>query len=323
MPGTLSRVIEVVGIPFDLCGKRSGSRLGPAAARLAGLGSVLQDLGLDVHDAGDLDLPAPAAPSGGLRHFSEAIDCLRATKRVVSGALDSGSLPLIVGGDHSISIGTLSAAIDRYGSKLGVLWIDAHTDLNTPGTSPSGDLHGMPLAALLGIGSSAAGDADRDWRLIQSEIVPESRLSPRQTAWIGLRDVDPGEKRHLERLDGEFTATMYDVDRYGMVEVVVRFDEWIRRSGAEALWISFDVDALDPFLAPGTGTAVRGGLTYREMHLMGEMLCELMQTQGCPYPLAGVDLVEINPLIDTNNATAVAAVEWVGSLFGKTILGKR
>jgi arginase len=321
--GTLSPVIEVVGVPFDLCGKRLGSRLGPAAVRLAGLVSGLEGLGLQVRDTGDLTACEPASIRSGPQNFPAALQCLIETKRVVGEVLGRGSMPLVLGGEHSVSIGSISAALERFERGLAVLWIDAHADLNTPGVSPSGNLHGMPLAALLGLPAGVDGQAGEDWSRLLAEVVPASRLKSNQAAWVGLRDVDQGEREHYRQIRGEFTATMYDVDRHGIVEVMSRFDRWMRESKAEALWISFDVDSLDPFLAPGTGTAVRGGLTYREMHLMGEMLHEMLAADGCPYRLAGLDLVEVNPLVDTNNETAVAATEWVGSVLGKTILGKR
>lgn len=204
-----------------------------------------------------------------------------------------------------------------------VLWIDAHADMNTPETSPSGNLHGMPVSALMGRPSGVGGLRDTQWSQLLSEIVSPHKLQPKNAAWFGLRDVDPGEQKAIHEAKGSFISTMYEIDRYGVVECLLRFDAWMRSNGSNALWISFDVDALDPFLAPGTGTAVRGGLTYREMHLLGEMLWELLNAPGCPYRLIGLDLVETNPLSDNNNVTAKTAVEWIASLFGKTILGPR
>jgi arginase len=315
-------VVEVLGVPFDLCGFRRGSRLGPDALRLAGLEEALKALGVETSDCGNLALP----PDGNLtakQRWDASLEMLAEVKRQTGGSLSRGRTPLVIGGEHSLSIGSISAGLDARGESLAVLWIDAHADLNTPSDSPSGNLHGMPLSALMGIGAGEEAERKKEWSRILDEVVPGSRLSGARTAWIGLREVDPGERRRLAKVSGEYTATMYDIDRFGLVESLMRFDRWMRSNGATALWISFDVDALDPILAPGTGTTVRGGLTYREMHLSGELLFELLSAKYCPYRLLGIDLVEVNPLFDTNNETARTAVEWIASLFGQTILGKR
>lgn len=324
-------MIDLVGVPFDLCGYRPGSRLGPAAVRLAGLVDTLNALGVEVKDLGDCPTGTEQTVLGGLRNFEPALEAYKWVKSIVAGVCDSGHVALCLGGDHSLSIGSVSGARHVYGSDLAVLWIDAHTDLNTPDTSPSGNLHGMGLGALLGQpckGGELPAGFDRkiveeQWTTILGEIVGDSPVNARQVGWLGVRDVDLGERSRLRRLDGEYMATMYDIDRYSLVEMMLRADSWLKAIGARKVWVSFDVDALDPFLAPGTGTAVRGGLSYREMHLMGELLNELLAADGCPYSLAGIDLVETNPLVDSNNETAKMAVEWIASVFGKTILGKR
>jgi arginase len=173
----------------------------------------------------------------------------------------------------------------------------------------------MPLAALCGLPSETEGAPDREWRQLLDALGPD-RLDPERIAWMALRDVDASER---DKIRG-FATTMHTIDRFGIERTVSDFDNWMRESGATRLWISFDVDALDPILAPGTGTAVRGGLTYREGHLLAELLHEKLSAPSCPYRLAGIDVVETNPLQDTNNATAKVAVEWVASLLGKTIL---
>jgi hypothetical protein len=181
----------------------------------------------------------------------------------------------------------------------------------------------MALAMLVpGFPSGVMGEVDEDWRAILSGIVAERRLSAKQLGFVGLRSVDPGEQRRMASLPEIFITTMQDVDRYGIERVLHGMDDWLRSTGARALWISFDVDVLDPVLAPGTGTTVRGGLSYRESHLCGELLRKMLDEPGCPFKLVGLDLVETNPLIDTNNETAKVVVEWVASLFGKTILGQ-
>lgn len=327
--------MELIGVPFDLCGKEPGSRLGPAAFRLAGVDEALAGLGLVLTDGGDIPvLPGNAPhntninasdenPEPSLGNFYPAFDCVRTLKARVSRSLESGDFPLVVGGDHFTAVGSVAGALDVYGADLALIWIDAHADLNTPETSPSGNLHGMPVAALLGLPSGVTGLADRQWKEIICGVVPETRLRPDHSAWFGIREVDSGEQAHLRNLPGRFVVTMHDVDRVGVVECLNRFDGWLRASGATKLWVSFDVDVLDPLLAPGTGTAVRGGLSYREMHIFGEVLHEILAGPDCPYELVGVDIVEINPLTDTNNITARTVVEWMASVCGKRILGPR
>jgi len=316
-------VIDVIGVPFDLCGKRLGSRLGPPALRLAGLTKVLQDLGLEVHDQGDLPTGIDAAKQDGLRNFEPLLSCVTDLKRRTLDALSRGSMPLVLGGEHDLSIGSVSAALEVFDGDLALLWIDAHADVNTPATSTTGNLHGMPIAALQGVHSGYGGKVEMQWGKLLSEVVPASRQRADRCAWYGLRDVDPGERDLIRRTPGDCAITMQDVDRRGVVDTMHEVDRWLRGTGATKLWISFDVDVLDPILAPGTGTAVRGGLTYREAHLCAELLREFLDAPDCPYQLAGLDVVEVNPLFDTNNETAKMAVEWIGSLFGKSILGAR
>lgn len=313
-------MIHLIGVPFDLCGRRPGSRLGPAALRLAGLVETLTQLGLTVEDLGDLHVLPEAESSDGLRNFGPLTACLTNLQQQAQESMEAGAIPIVVGGDHSVAMGGISAALAQTRGDLAVLWIDAHADLNTPCTSDSGNLHGMPLAALMGTTCQADGLRKVQWDELLRRL-GEPRLPANCTAWIGLRDVDLGERKRIREATECYAATMYDVDRHGLPTVVQRFDAWMRKSGATRLWISFDVDVLDPILAPGTGTAVRGGLSYREGHLMAEMLREMLDAPDCPYRLAGVDLVETNPVVDSNNETAKVAVEWMASLFGKTILG--
>jgi len=315
-------MVELIGAPFDLCGGRPGSRLGPAALRLAGLKRSIVELGIQVEDRGDVTPPLP--DDGGLsalRHAAEASVASAAVKAATSECLGRGMLPIVLGGDHSVSIGSISAALDRWGSDLAVLWVDAHADINTPEVSPSGNLHGMPVAALMGKSSGTSGPVDDDWEKLLLDGGSPTKLGPQNLGYFGLRSVDPAEQVQIGPDGGMFVSTMQDIDRYGVEHVLKGVRTWLQQSGATQLWISFDVDVLDPVLAPGTGSAVRGGLTYREAHLCGEMLHDMLQEASCPFSLAGVDLVETNPLFDTNNETAKMVVEWVASLFGKTILG--
>ncbi len=314
-------MIEIIGVPFDLCGKRLGSRLGPAALRLAGLQPTLQGLGLKVLDQGDLPTGVESEDQEGLRNFSPLMRCVTELKQRTLKAYENGAIPLVLGGEHDLSLGSVSAALQMFDGDLALLWIDAHADANTPGTSSSGNLHGMPIAALQRLESGVNGLVADQWTQLLSEVIPSNALAPERCAWYGLRDVDPGERDLIRQTPGDLAITMQDIDRKGVVETMREVDAWLTQSGAKKLWVSFDVDVLDPILAPGTGTAVRGGLTYREAHLCAELLREFLDAPGCPYSLAGIDLVETNPLFDTNNETAKMAVEWVGSLFGKSILG--
>jgi len=257
----------------------------------------------------------------GLKGFSSAHTTYVNLRETVRATLKRGRTPMVLGGDHSLAIGSIAGAIGVFGADVAVLWIDAHVDLNSPRTSSSGNLHGMPVAALMGMDSGTEGIIDDQWRLLIEEVVPRPHLVGRRFGWIGLRDADEGERRAIDGLPASFATTMQDIDRFGIERLVEGFDRWMRESGASRLWISFDVDVLDPILAPGTGTAVRGGLSYREAHLLAEVMRQKLDTRDCPYTLVGLDLVETNPLYDTHNETARMAVEWIASLFGKTILG--
>lgn len=318
--GYTALVIDIIGAPFDLCGSRLGSRLGPDAIRLADLQLVLERLGVDITDLGDCPVPRPLPyDPEGLRNFPALLECIRGLRAMVSASISAQHIPLVLGGEHTLSVAGISAALQAFDGNLALLWIDAHADVNTPATSPSGNVHGMPIAALQGMVSGLTDHRDDDWRDLLT-ILGSTTLSPEATAWYGLRDVDPEER---PRLSQGLAISMHEIDRCGIEHTVHKVDNWMRSLRIQNLWISFDVDALDPFLAPGTGTAVRGGLTYRESHLFAELMREAIDAQDCPYHLAGLDLVETNPLVDSGNETAKMAVEWVASLFGKTILGER
>jgi len=317
-------VVEAIGVPFDLCGKRLGSRLGPAALRLAGLERAFDELHVDFSWGGDLD-GSSEKELGEAREMGELaalIDRIAELRKRTETSLVDEKTPLVLGGDHAIAMGSVAAALNHFGEKMALLWIDAHADINTPGSSTTGNVHGMPLAALMGMPSGVADERDPLWRRLL-DILGPARLRIEHTAWCGLRDVDPPERALIRSHGGCMATTMADVDRYGLIWELRRFDAWMRTQGATHLWISFDVDALDPILAPGTGTAVTGGFSYREAHLIAEVLYEMLNAENCPYKLAGLDVVEVNPLFDRNNETAKMAVQWIGSLFGKSILGAK
>lgn len=316
-------MVEAIGAPFDLAGYQLGSRLGPAAFELAGIGEMFQSINVDFSWS-TIIVPGEHPPQveGGLKNFGSVLNVVKDLKAATADVLDRGNMPMMVGGDHSLSMGSISAALNHFGEGLAVLWIDAHADLNTPLTSPSGNFHGMPIPALAGSPHDVPGPDGAEWASLLDLLGPK-RLQFDNVAWLGLREVDQGERLKINELgDRCIASSMHDIDRYGLLWELRRFDAWMKKNGATHLWVSFDVDVLDPNLAPGTGTTVTGGLTYREAHLIAEVLYEFLQAPNCPYQLAGLDIVEINPLIDINNSTAKLAVGWVGSLFGKSILGK-
>lgn len=311
-------MIHIVGAPFDLCGRRLGSRLGPIAVRMEGLVTGLERLGHTVKDTGAVvDLDASTVKTTKQKHDRANAVYSTIRDRVVA-ASQAKATPVVLGGDHSIAIGSIAGALRAHGDKLAVLWIDAHVDINTPEVSPSGNLHGMPLAALTGMKSKATGEMKREWDVLGKDVIGKTKLDPKKLAWLGLRDVDKGEIANLKRVQGALPLTMQDVDELGVKGALTKILKHFEKSGAKALWVSFDVDCLDPVFAPGTGTAVRGGFTYREGHLIAETLHAYFK--GSKMKLAGLDIVEVNPLADTNNETANVAMEWALSFFGKTIL---
>lgn len=312
-------MIELIGVPFDLTGKAEGSRLGPDALRLAGIQKTLEALGEKVTDSGDLPKQCEETVDHGIRNFRPLLSCINALRSKVAESIAQKNIPVVMGGDHAISIGSISAAVNA-NPDTALLWVDAHADVNDMGTTPSGNFHGMPVGALLGLNSGVTGVRDLQWKQMLQASGP-ARLQPKQTAWYGLREVDHGERPHTK--DPALAISMHSIDRYGVTETVEQFDKWMHANGAKHLWISFDCDVIDPVFAPGTGTAVRGGITYREAHLLAELLREKMDSPGCPYQLVGMDLVEVNPIRDTTNMTAAVTAEWAASLFGKTILGTK
>ena len=294
--------IDILGVPIDLGADRRGVDMGPSAIRYAHLRRRLEDLGYAVEDKGNIEVPIQETcevTDPNLKY----IDCIIPMGRRVAGAVatsvQAGHFPLVLGGDHSLSVGSIRGAAKR--KKLGVIWIDAHADFNTAETTPSGNIHGMPLAALCGLG---------DTRLVSLWDETPPVIDPRQVAVIGARDLDPGEKENL-RSAGVMVQGMEQVDRFGMVGALEKAIERVSRD-ADGIYLSFDMDALDPRHAPGVGTPVPGGLTFREAHLVSEVVAETGK-------LVGMEIVEVNPILDVQNQTATLAVQFIRSALGSRV----
>lgn len=303
-----NKKIRIIGVPSDLGASRRGVDMGPSALRIANIGPRLGALGYDIEDVGNVQIPvresiAHPQPTG-IRYLPEIVESSYAIKDKVYEALKAGKVPLTLGGDHALAIGSIAGVTKFYGEqkkKIGVIWLDAHGDINTPETSSSGNIHGMPLAHSLGIGHKDL--------LAVSEKVPMVDVS--RAVLIGIRDLDPGEQQTIREL-GIRAFTMRDIDEMGMRNVI---QEAIRiaTSGTEGFHLSFDVDSMDPSVAGGVGTPVRGGFTYREGHLAMEILHDSGK-------MLSMDITEVNPLLDSVNQTADLAVEMALSAFGKRIL---
>lgn len=294
--------IDIIGVPIDLGADRRGVDMGPSAIRYAHLQKELENLGYTVEDKGNVEVPIAemcAITDPKLKY----IDCIVPMSRRVAGAVatsvQNGHLPVVLGGDHSLSLGSIRGAAKH--KKIGVLWVDAHADFNTQETTPSGNIHGMPLAALCGLG---APELVQLW----DETVPV--VDPQNVAIIGARDIDAGEKRNLSQA-GVMVLSIEQVDRLGLVASMEKALERIS-SDVDGIYLSFDMDVMDPRHAPGVGTPVTGGLTYREAHL----ICELVAETG---KLIGIDVVEVNSILDVQNQTALLAVEFILSALGKRI----
>lgn len=301
-PGTVC----VVGVPMDLGAGRRGTDMGPSALRVARICERIAGMGVTVRDAGELDVEIHETGDEGdhTMRFAETIASVcEQLAQVTREATADGAIPLVLGGDHSVAMGSVSGVSAALAGQrpLGMIYVDAHGDMNTPRSSPSGNVHGMSLAALLGMGPELLTDI--------GGVNPA--LAPERTVLMAIRDLDARE-RELVRTSGVTAITMQDIDRDGMATTVERA---LAVAGADdaALYVSVDLDALDPSVAPGVGTPVPGGLTYREAHLLMELIAESGQ-------LAGVDLVEVNPTLDHLNATAEVAVDLVMSVLGQRIL---
>jgi arginase len=294
--------IDIIGVPMDLGADRRGVDMGPSAIRYAHLHQKLEELGYTLEDKGNIEVPIQETCEIADPRL-KYIDCILPMGRRVAGAvatsMQGGRFPLVLGGDHSLSVGSIRGAARH--KTLGVIWMDAHADFNTEETTPSGNIHGMPLAALCGLG---------DRRLVCLSEETTRVLDPKRVAILGARDLDPGEKRNL-REAGVMVQSMEQIDRFGMVAALEKAIERVTRD-IDGIYLSFDMDALDPRHAPGVGTPVPGGLTYREAHLA----CEVVAETG---KLIGMDIVEVNPILDIQNQTAVLAVELIRSALGSHI----
>ncbi|GGM98041.1 arginase [Thermus composti] len=285
--------VAVIGVPMDLGAGRRGVDMGPSALRYARLLEELEALGFSVEDLGDLRVPLAETLRKRKGSYLEEIRQVALELQERLRALPEGVFPIVLGGDHSLSMGSVSGVAR---GRIGVIWVDAHADFNTPETSPSGNIHGMPLAVLAGLG---------DERLTQAF----QAVDPKDVVLVGVRSLDPGEKRLLKEM-GVLVYTMHEVDRLGIARIA---EEALERLEGLPLHVSLDADVLDPTLAPGVGTPVPGGLTYREAHLLMEILAQSGRVQS-------LDLVEVNPILDEKNRTAEMMVGLALSLLGKRIL---
>ena len=301
------RTIHILGVPLDLGGGRRGVDMGPSAFRIAGLRDRIAGLGYTVVDKGDLAAPIPetqTARDPKKRYIREIARVCQRLYTEVYKSLDDGALPIVLGGDHSLGAGSVGASADfaaAKGKDIGLLWIDAHGDMNTPATTGSGNVHGMPLAALLGPEPSELSKIG-----LRSPKVRADR-----TVLIGIRNLDTLEKEQIKAAKVQ-VFTMKDIDRHGIAAVMKRALQ-IAGKDTSGIHVSFDLDVCDPTIAPGVGTPVKGGLDYREAHMVMEMVADSGK-------LIGLDLVEINPILDTQNQTAQLGAELVLSAFGQRII---
>lgn len=299
--------VELIGIPLDLGSNRRGVDMGPSAMRIAGISERLKHIGHEVIDRGDVPIIIPEVQkveNPKLRYLPEITKAATSLADDVTEVLENGSFPLVLGGDHSIAIGTISG-VARYfrkeNQRIGVVWVDAHGDMNTHETTPTGNIHGMPFAAVLGRGSAELVQVGGDF----------PKVLPQHAVLVGARNLDRKERGLI--LDAGISVfTMEDIDRRGIWEVM---SEAISIAAREttAFHVSFDMDALDPQVAPGVGTPVRGGLTYREAHTAMELVAASKQ-------LCSLEIVEVNPILDIKNTTAEVAAELIESALGKRIL---
>jgi arginase len=299
--------VHIIGVPLDLGGARRGVDMGPSAFRIAGLGEQIAAIGRAVVDKGNLPAPIPETQDtidNQKRYIRQIASVCRSLYDTCLESLQQGAVPLVLGGDHSVAAGSVAASAawvrQRTNKPLGVIWVDAHGDMNTPQTTTSGNVHGMPLAALLG----------RDPQELAA-IGATPAVLPEHTVLVGIRNLDEEEKAQI-RAAGVHVFTMKDIDRGGIATVAERAIE-LASAGTGGIHVSFDLDVCDPTVAPGVGTPVRGGFNYRESHMIMELVADSQR-------LVALDLVEVNPTLDIRNTTAEFATELALSALGKRIL---
>jgi arginase len=303
-----SRKVTFIGVPLDLGAGRRGVDMGPSALRGAEIHARIRELGYDVADHGDMEVSIAETRDPGdpkLKYLKEIRQTCAALRDVVAGVLGEGRMPIVLGGDHSIAMGTIAGASqfhrERNKAKIGLVWFDAHGDMNTPDTSPTGNIHGMPLAVALGLGEKSLTDLAGERPMVEGA----------RAAVVGLRDVDTAERSNIKET-GIGAFTMRDIDERGMRTVM---EEAIKRAttGTAGIHVSFDIDGIDPDFAPGVGTPSPGGISYREAHLAMEMLADTGLVMSA-------EIVEVNPILDHRNNTAKLGVGLLTSLLGKKIL---
>lgn len=299
--------IELTGVPLDLGAGRRGVDMGPSAIRIAGITEALKRMGHEVNDEGDLTVVTPEVQvieNPRLKYLPEITKTVKNLCQSVIKIMNRNCFPLVLGGDHSIAIGTISGVSSFFrknNKKLGLIWIDAHGDMNTPETTPTGNIHGMPFAVCLGKGTPELTGVGGNF----------PKIDPQDAVLVGVRNLDPQEQKNI-REAGITVYSMEDIDRRGIFDIMVEAVEIALRN-TEALHLSLDMDALDPQVAPGVGTPVRGGLTYREAHTAMEIIAATKK-------LCSMEVVEVNPILDIRNSTAEVAVELVESALGKRII---
>jgi len=302
-----SKIVNIIGFPMDLGADRRGVDMGPSALRIAGLREKLEQLGYQVIDRGDIFIQImerQKITNPKLKYLNEILKTSRILAHRVERVLEKKHFPICLGGDHSMALGSIagiSSYCKKHKLKLGVIWVDAHTDMNTDKTSPSGNIHGMPLAASLGIGNE---------KLVNFYgFAP--KLKPENCALIGVRSVDVLEKRNIKKLNLP-VYTMTDIDKLGIHRIIVKILKQFKEK-VDHLHVSFDLDSVDPSIAPGVGTPVAGGLGYREAHLLMESIADC----GC---MSSLEITEVNPILDDKNKSAIFAADLVSSSMGKRIL---
>lgn len=304
---SVTKTVGLIGVPMDLGGGRRGVDMGPSAIRIAGLDRQIRSLGYGFEDHGNVLVREPESmvpEDPRARFLDEIADCCRRLRIQVEDLLGRDRLPLVVGGDHSIAVGTVAGVSSHYhreGEKVGLLWFDAHGDLNTPETTLSGNIHGMPLASCIGRGPRALTHIGERFPMVD----------PERVALVGVRSLDDGERALIREL-GLRCYTMRDIDLRGIHRVMAEALEVVNQDTA-GFHLTFDLDGTDPSVAPGVGTPVPGGTTYRESHAVMELAAETGR-------ILSIEMTEINPILDTRNATAQAAVEFVLSALGKLVL---